>query len=77
MKVPVNLAIFAGSLAFTMPPAFEELGNRYGDLMLIHKEHLNRETICAYFEIDKEIDYNQAYIQQFEEVKRFQEGLKK
>ena len=73
LKFPVNLAIFAGSLSFTMGPAFDELGNRYGEVMDRHKEFLNRETICAYFEIDKEIDYTQAYAKQFEEVKNFQQ----
>lgn len=56
LKVPVNLGIFVTSISFTMSPAFDELGNRYGDVLLNHKEHLNRQTICAYFEIDRETD---------------------
>lgn len=58
LKVPVNIGIFLGSIAFTMSPAFDELGNFYGQVLQNHQTDLNRQTICAYFEIDKEADYN-------------------
>jgi hypothetical protein len=77
VKFPITAAIFVGSLAFTMPPAFEELGDRYGEVIEAHKEHVNRETICAYFEIDKSIDYHKAHMNQMEEVMRFKESLDK
>ena len=42
LKVPVNIGIFIGSISFTMSPAFDELGARYGEILDSHKEDLNR-----------------------------------
>lgn len=76
LRFPVAFAIFAGGVSFTMPPAFEELGEKYGEMLEKHKEHLNRETICAYFEIDKLMDSQKISLMEMERVKGMQQNFK-
>lgn len=60
-KLPINLAIFFGSLSFTMAPAYQEMTDIYGDLMEKNKEYLTRDIICGHFEWDNAVRANEEF----------------